>query len=76
MDVDYSVIEREYMPNADDDDLMREYKESVFNDLSEPERKLLIMYCEIGSYAGLARELGSSPPTAKKVIEEIIDKIK
>ena len=71
----YSRIEAEYMPNLNDDDLMREIKEDLFR-LSEVERKLLILYCEEGSYAGLARKLHSSEPTAKKRVQEIIYKLK
>ena len=71
----YSKIEAEYLPNAEDDDLMREIKEDLFK-LSEVERKLLILYCEVGTYAGLARKLHSSEPTAKKRVQEIIYKLK
>lgn len=76
MEVSYKKIEAEYLPNAEDDDLMRELKEAVFNELTEPERKLLILYAELGSFAAVSRLLRSSPPTAKRVITEIIDKIK
>lgn len=76
MDVDYKKIEAEYLPNDNDDDLMRELKEAIFNELTEPERKLLIYYAEMNSFAAVSRMLHNSPPTAKRVISEIIDKIR
>lgn len=76
MEVNYKKIEAEYLPNEEDDDLIREFKEAMFNELTEPERKLLILYAELGSFAAVSRLLKSSPPTAKRVITEIIDKIK
>lgn len=76
MQGEYRKIEDEYRPNGDDDDLMLELKEAIFSELTEAERKILIYFCEIGSYAGVARIWGSSPPTVKKRVEEILDKIK
>lgn len=76
MTAEYKKIEAEYLPNENDDDLMLELKQALFKELTEAERKILIYFCEVGSYAGVARMWGSSPPTVKKRVEEIIDKIK
>ena len=76
MNIDYKKIEAEYLPNENDDDLMRELKEAMFTELTEPERKLLIYYAELGSFAAVSRMLKNSPPTAKRVISDIIDKIR
>lgn len=73
---DWQTIERDYKPDGTEDDLMLEIKEALFKELTEVERKILLYYCEIGSYAGVARIWGSSPPTVKKRIIEIIDKLK
>lgn len=73
---DWQTIERDYLPNAGDDDLLAELKVALFTELTEVERKILLYYCELGSYAAVARIWGSSPPTVKKRLMEIIDKIK
>lgn len=72
---DYEKIKPEYFPNDSDDDLTRELKESIFNDLTEVERMLLIAYCECGTYAGVARLFRSTPPTVRKRLKDIIEKI-
>lgn len=76
MQAEYRKIEDEYRPNGTEDDLMLELKQAIFSELTEAERKILIYFCEVGSYAGVARIWGSSPPTVKKRVEEILDKIK
>lgn len=73
--IDFKKIEEEYMPSTHDDDFMFTLKARIFSELTEPERRLLICYCEIGSFAGLARFFHNSTPTARKRIKEIIKKI-
>lgn len=72
---DFEAIKPEYLPNPNDDDLMREFKEAIWNDLDDVEQRLLIAYCECGTYAGVARLFRSTPPTVRKKLQEIIKKI-
>lgn len=74
--IDFRALAEEYLPNDADDDLVREIKEDFFNILSEGERRVLCVYMEFGSYAGVAKFLGVSAPTAKKAVEAIKEKLK
>lgn len=76
MDLDFNKVAEEYLPSMNDDDLIREIKDDFFNVLSEGERRILILFMEFGTYAGVAKFLGVSSPTAKKAVEAIKDKLK
>lgn len=73
---DFKKVAEEYMPSPEDDDLLRELKDDFFNLLTEGERRILMLYMDFGTYAGVAKFLGVSPPTAKKAVEEIKYKLK
>ncbi len=65
----------DYEPNTDkDDDKMLHIKEAV-DSLNSLQKKIFLTYCELGSYAALARYYKVSKPTAKKYIQQIRDKI-
>lgn len=65
----------DYEPNPDvDDDHILHIKEAV-NKLDFVSKKVFLSYCELGTYAALAREYGVSTTTAKKYIETIREKI-
>ena len=72
---DFKRIEEEYKPTLDDDDKMTALKERFFN-LSEAERRILIIYLDEGTYAGVAKFFGVCNITAKKRIKSIIEKLK
>ena len=73
--IDYSALFEDYCTvTKEDDDDMRRYKLAV-SSLDEAEKRIWVLYCELGTYSGLARFLGNSPPTAKKVVCAIRDKI-
>lgn len=72
---DFEEIKPEYLPSDADDDLTRELKEAIFTELTEVEQRLLIAYAECGTYAGVARLFHSTPPTVRKRLREIIEKI-
>lgn len=76
MELNFEKIKQEYAVSIEDDDLVREIKEDFFNILSEGERRILILYMECETYAGVARYLGCSAPTARKAINNIIHKLK
>lgn len=75
MDVPFSRIEKEYEYNIEDTDEMYAIKERFFK-LSEAERRIFIVYLDEGTYTGVAKFFGCSPPTAKKKIKNIIEKFK
>ena len=61
----------EYDPNdMTDDDFMLRLKE-VVNSLTGIQKEIFLLYCEIGTYAGVGRELGVCTLTAKKYIKHI-----
>lgn len=74
--IEYKKIEDEYRPTSGDDDYFLTLKTAIFEELTEAERRLFIYYCEIGSYAGLARYFHNSTPTARKRISDIKLKLK
>lgn len=73
--VDYEGLRIDYCTvTEEDDDEMRRYKKAV-DSLNEVDRRLWLLYCELGSYSAIARFLQNSPPTAKKVLSKIRQKI-
>lgn len=75
MDVPFSKIEEEYKPNIEDTDEMLAIKEKFFS-LTEPERRIFMVYMDEGTYSGVAKFFKVSCPTAKKYIKRIIEKLK
>lgn len=74
--MDLEKIKEEYfLPAFEDDDKMTRIKE-VLRGLSLAEQNIFVIYCEEGTYAGLARNLKCSLPTARKRLNLIIEKIK
>lgn len=71
---DWNRISPDYLPSDGDDDLIRTIKESLI-ELSEAERKIMIAYCECGTYVGVARLFHSSAPTVRKYIRAIRRKL-
>lgn len=65
----------DYTPNPDiDDDFILHLKEAV-DKLDSLSKLIFLTYCELGSYAALARYYKVSKPTAKKYIDRIKEKI-
>lgn len=66
----------DYTPNPDrDDDEMLHIKEA-FSRLPYLDKKLFVQYMELGgTYTAFASAYGVTPPTAKKVIQRIRQKI-
>lgn len=72
MENDYEKWAPEYEPNEfEDDDKMLHIKEAVWNGLNTIQKKIFLTYCEIGTYAGTAREFGVCVPTVKKYLKHI-----
>lgn len=65
----------DYKPDTDkDDDHLLHIKEAV-DKLDSLSKLIFLTYCELGSYAALARYYKVSKPTAKKYIQKIREKI-
>lgn len=75
MEVSFNRIEQEYQPTLEDDDRMLGIKEKLFK-LTEAERRIFLIYLDEGTYTGVAKFFGVSPPTSKKKIKNIIEKLK
>lgn len=72
MGIDFKMLEDEYFGiTPQDDDYLSEVKRSVYTELNEGERRILVLYAEYGTYAAVAKELGCSPGTIKKKISMI-----
>ena len=76
--IDIRKLMEEYKPNYDifceDGELVTRIKEEV-QKLSEPDRIIFIMYCEMGSLREVAKKLGVSHTTIFKFIKNIKQRI-
>lgn len=76
--IDMRKLMEEYKPNYDifceDGELVTHIKEEV-QKLSEPDRIIFIMYCEMGSLREVAKKLGVSHTTIFKFIKNIKQRI-
>lgn len=73
------AVEDEYAPSDDifceDDILYSNIKKIIQNDLSEPERRIILAYAEIGNVRDCAKLFKVSPTTIWNKISEIRIKI-
>lgn len=77
--INYEDIEKEYLTvnalNEDgDDDRMKRIKE-VIGTLPHGQKELFFIYCDVGTYAGVARLLHCSPTTIRKSVMKTRQKI-
>lgn len=76
MKIPYEKYEGEYIESkGTDDDYMAIVRE-VVKALPLPERRIFIMYTEMGTYSSVAKALHCSVPTVSKKVHQIRDKIK
>ena len=73
--LDYKKIINDYLPTEEDDDYMLSLKNKVLQDLTEPEKRVFLLYAELGSYSAVGRQLKCSPPTVRKYIDIIREKL-
>lgn len=65
----------DYAPDGTEDDELLRIKERVQR-LDVPSKNIWLLYCENGcTYSAVARILHSSPPTVKRKIERIRERI-
>lgn len=72
--INYDLIKQDYEINDEDDDVLYNIKKALA-ELRPMERKIFLVYTELGSFAGVARQFNVSAPTAKTYINNIKDKI-
>lgn len=76
----YKILEK-YQPDEDilseeeDDTPSRKIKEIIYRDLDEVDRRIILMYAELGSLRKLAREIGVSSTACHFRIKAIRNKI-
>lgn len=76
-------ILQDYKPDntilSEEEDKVNRLKNIIYNDLDEPERRILLLYVELQSFRKLAQELDVSTSTAfikiKTIKEKIYDKL-
>lgn len=68
-----------YKPDTDifseESDLVRRVKFVVYNCLNEIDRRVILLYAELGTQRSLAKRLGVSVTTVNKLIKDIRKKI-
>lgn len=76
--VNIKEIFQEYMVNDDIfcDDETNAIKQVIWNVLDETERRLILVYAELGSMRDTAVQFGCSPSLICKYVGEIREKIK
>lgn len=72
---DYDLISNDYIPNYEEDDDRLYNTKACIQALSRAERRILLTYVELGTYAAAAREFNVSPPTIKSYLNGIISKV-
>ena len=77
--IDIQQILEDYAPDTsiwnDDDELINKLKEIIYNKLTEPEKRIILMYAELGNLRKLGKELGVSTSSAWIKIKDIKTKI-
>lgn len=75
----YDDIVQDYIPDntiwSEEDEKLNKVKNIIFNELTEVERRIIIMYAELGSLRKLGKELGVSASSAFIKIRQIKEKI-
>ena len=72
---EYDLIAKDYLPNDEDDDRLIVTKECI-QALSKMERRILLTYVELQTYAASAKEFHVSPPTFKSYLQGILEKVR
>lgn len=79
--IDIYAILNKYEPTDDvfseeeDDTPSRKLKDIIYNKLDEIDRRIILLYAELGSLRKLAKEIGVSPTACHFRIKQIRQKI-
>lgn len=72
----YDLIQDDYVPNMQqDDDRIYEAKTCI-QALNRMEKRILLTYVELQTYAAAAKEFHVSPPTFRKYLQGILEKVR
>lgn len=74
----YKILEKYQIDNdifCDEEELTRRIKEIIWSDLDEIDRRVLLIYSELGSLRRLGKELNVSSSAAQQKIKQIKNKI-
>ena len=73
--IDYSALEFDYFRiTGEEDDRKLDLKHKLHK-LSDAEKRVFLVYLEVGSYTGTARIFGVNPNTVKNYINKIKSKL-
>lgn len=72
----YDLIVDDYLPNYQEDDDRLYNTKTCIQELTRAERRIIITYVELGSYAAAAREFNVSPPTFKHYLQGVLQKVR
>lgn len=77
--IDIDKILEEYKPDnslfAEEDEKINKLKNIIYS-LTEPEKRIILLYAELGTFRKLGKELGVSTSSAYLKIKDIRNKIK
>lgn len=77
--IDIDKILEEYKPDnslfTEEDEYINKLKNIIYS-LTEPEKRIIIMYAELGTFRKLGKELGVSTSSAYLKVLDIRNKIK
>ena len=72
----YNLIAKDYLPDPDNDDDRLLLCKTCIQELNRVERRILLTYVELGSYAASAREYNVSAPTFKHYLQGVMAKVR
>lgn len=73
---DYDLISKDYIPDdlQDDDRLFK--AKTCIQSLNRMEKRILLTYVELQTYAAASKEFHVSPPTFKHYLQGILEKVR
>lgn len=76
MEFNYDLIQDDYVPDDIKDDDKMYLCKSCVQSLNRMEKRILLTYVELQTYAAAAKEFNVSPPTFRKYVQGILEKVR
>lgn len=76
MEFNYDLIQDDYIPDGLQDDDRLFAAKSCIQALNRMEKRILLTYVELQTYAAAAKEFHVSPPTFRKYVQGVIEKVR
>lgn len=73
---DYDLIAKDYIPNFEEDDDRIFQAKTCIQALNRMEKRILLTYVELQTYAAASKEFHVSPPTFKHYLQGILEKVR